>query len=93
MKKAIQVTLEQELLDAIDAWSREEGMTRSEFIRAACLRLLRRPTTRQREESDAQYVEAYRQKPETLDPDEWKDYWPKRIGDDAEAYRRSPKSI
>ena len=91
-KKNIHVALDPEMLAAIDAWTREEGMTRADFIRAACQRQLERPTTRQQQESDAEYGEAYRQKPEESDTEEWPAHWPKRLGDDAEAYRRMPES-
>ena len=92
MKKAIQVTLDQELLDAIDTWAQEQGITRADFVRAACRRMVESPTKKQLEEWNRQSAESYAQFPEKWDPDEWKDYWPKKTGDDAEAYRRRPES-
>lgn len=56
----ITISLDAELLEAIERQRRERGQTRSEFVRSAVEQVLRRE-----QEDNARYIEAYRRQPET----------------------------
>jgi metal-responsive CopG/Arc/MetJ family transcriptional regulator len=63
-KKIIQVPMEDELLERIDATAGVVSESRAAFIREACKQRLR---NLQAKELDRQYLEGYRRKPEELD--------------------------
>jgi metal-responsive CopG/Arc/MetJ family transcriptional regulator len=56
----ITISLDAELLEAIERQRRERGQTRSQFFRHAAEQALRRE-----QEDDERYIEAYRRQPET----------------------------
>jgi len=63
-KKIIQVPIEDELLERIDATAGAVAESRAAFIREACKQRLR---SLEIKELDQRYVEGYRKKPEELD--------------------------
>ena len=63
-KKIIQVPIEDELLERIDATASVVAESRAAFIREACKQRLR---SLQVAELDRQYVDGYRKRPEELD--------------------------
>ena len=63
-KKIIQVPIEDELLERIDATAGTVAESRSAFIREACRQRLKSFKER---ELDRRYMEGYRKKPEELD--------------------------
>lgn len=63
-KKIIQVPIEDELLQRIDATAGVVAESRAAFIREACKQRLK---SLHAKELDRQYVEGYRKKPEELD--------------------------
>ncbi len=66
--KIIQVPVNDELLEQLDAYSAERGQSRSAFIREACAEYVAKLTE---EELDRQYVQAYSDMPETQEEREW----------------------
>ena len=66
--KVIQVPINEELLERLDAYSAERGQSRSAFIREACSEYVSKLTE---EELDRQYVEAYRRFPEGEEEEAW----------------------
>ena len=67
--KIIQVPVNEDLLEQLDAYSAERGQSRSAFIREACAEYVAKLTE---EELDRQYVESYRNFPESDEDDEWR---------------------
>ena len=63
-KKIIQVPIEDELLERIDATAGIVAESRAAFIREACKQRLK---SLQAKELDRRYLEGYRKKPEELD--------------------------
>lgn len=63
-KKIIQVPIEDELLERIDATAGIVAESRAAFIREACKQRLKSLETK---ELDRRYMEGYRKKPEELD--------------------------
>ena len=63
-KKIIQVPIEDELLERIDATASTVAESRAAFIREACKQRLKSFKER---ELDRRYMEGYRKKPEELD--------------------------
>ena len=63
-KKIIQVPIEDELLERIDATAGAVAESRAAFIREACKQRLKNFEAK---ELDRRYVEGYRKKPEELD--------------------------
>lgn len=61
--RIIQVPMNEDLLERLDAYSSERGQSRSAFIREACAKYVAKLTE---EEADRQYAEAYRKFPEDL---------------------------
>lgn len=62
-KKIIQVPIEHELLERIDATAGAVAESRAAFIREACKERLK---TLETKELDQRYIEGYRKKPESL---------------------------
>jgi metal-responsive CopG/Arc/MetJ family transcriptional regulator len=60
-KKVIQVPMDENLLNALNATSKRRGQPRSEFIREACQRYLRQT---EYEQMDEVYKEGYERLPE-----------------------------
>ena len=60
-KKIIQVPMDENLLNALNATSRRRGQPRSEFIREACKRYLKQA---EYEQMDEIYKEGYERLPE-----------------------------
>jgi metal-responsive CopG/Arc/MetJ family transcriptional regulator len=67
--KIIQVPMNEELLERLDAYSTERGQSRAAFIREACAEYVAKITD---DELDRQYVESYRNFPEATEDDEWR---------------------
>jgi predicted DNA-binding protein len=67
--KIIQVPMNEDLVERLDAYSLERGQSRSAFIREACATYVAKLTE---EELDRRYVESYRQFPESTEDDEWR---------------------
>lgn len=63
-KKIIQVPIEDDLLERIDATAGVVAESRAAFIREACKQRLK---SLQAKELDLRYVEGYRKRPEELD--------------------------
>ncbi len=66
--KIIQVPMNEDLLERLDAYSSERGQSRSAFIREACAEYVAKLTE---EELDRQYAEAYRKFPEGEEEAVW----------------------
>jgi metal-responsive CopG/Arc/MetJ family transcriptional regulator len=62
--KTIQLTIDEPLLERVDCAAREQHSARSEFIRSAIERELRRIAIR---EAERQYADAYRKQPLTAE--------------------------
>jgi predicted DNA-binding protein len=67
--RIIQIPIDDELLERLDAYSGERGQSRAAFIREACARYVARLTE---EELDRQYIESYRKFPEGGEDDRWR---------------------
>jgi len=63
-KKVIQVPIEHQLLERIDATAAIVAESRAAFIREACKERLKSLETK---ELDQRYIEGYRKKPESLE--------------------------
>jgi metal-responsive CopG/Arc/MetJ family transcriptional regulator len=66
--KIIQVPMNEDLLERLNAYSSERGQSRSAFIREACAEYVAKLTE---EELDRQYIQAYIDVPETQEEREW----------------------
>lgn len=66
--KIIQIPISEELLESLDAYSAERGVSRSAFIREACAEYVAKLTE---DELDRQYVQAYIDMPETEEERDW----------------------
>lgn len=76
--KIIQVPMNEELLERLDAYSSERGQSRSAFIREACAEYVAKLTE---EEWDRQYEEAYIRMPETQEEREWAELGAKMLAE------------
>lgn len=81
--KVIQVPMNEDLLERLDAYSSERGQSRSAFIREACSEYVAKLTE---EELDRQYAEGYRKFPEGEEEEAWakmgEHELAKRLGED-----------
>lgn len=59
----------EDLLATLDRYSKEAGTSRAALIREACAEYI---TRSEEAEADRQYVESYRNFPESHDDDEWR---------------------
>jgi len=69
--KIIQVPMPEDLLETVDHYSQEQGVSRSSLIREACAEYV---TRAREEEFDRQYIESYTEFPEKYpsEEDEWR---------------------